>query len=83
MAASWLEPILDADGKIDPSKLSPEVRKMLFGKVEREYPTATDAEKYRLLQAATLSYQSEHRPLEAISHNWIADLWRRWRRRFL
>ena len=49
----------DDKGRIDPNGLPTVIRDELGSQVERDYPGATDAEKWRLLQAATLIYWHE------------------------
>ena len=49
--------------EIDPSELPSAGMPDVFDRIEREHPDASDAEKYRLLQAALLLYLRGYRPL--------------------
>ena len=46
----------DADGKINPRGLARPIVQRLSVRVEQEHPAASDAEKWRLLQAEVLLY---------------------------
>jgi hypothetical protein len=57
-------------GEIDPSELPIAVGRELFDRTQRENPDASDAEKYRLLQAAALLYLCGYRPLPGAA-GWV------------
>lgn len=50
-------------GEIDLARLPVALQRELFDRTEREHPTASDAEKWRLLEAAALLYLCGYRPL--------------------